>query len=113
MIGALGASSGLLLMALAVVPISLLGVERRLRQEGFQWGVLEKPAWIWTLARIADIATLRRMYSLPAMVGFTSSLREEFSENGCCPHEVKEQSLYCKRCDSVIRFNLGPAFPAR
>jgi len=90
----------------------LQGVERGLRQQGFRCGVMEKPASIWADARVTDIAHLRRYYPLENVVGFSSSVREEFSENDRGPQQVEEQSLYCKRCDSLIRFDLGPVFPA-
>ncbi len=89
----------------------LQSVERSLRQLGFGCRPLDKPASIWALARVADFAHLRRQFALDSVVGFSSNLREEFSENDRGPHEVEEQSLYCKRCDSVIRFDMGPLFP--
>ncbi|MGQ0799202.1 MAG: hypothetical protein ACT4NL_03690 [Pseudomarimonas sp.] len=91
----------------------LQGVERGLRQHGFRCGVLQKPASIWAQARIADFAHLRRDHPLDSVVGFSSNVREAFSENDRGPQEVEDQSLYCRRCDSLIRFEVGPAFPSR
>ncbi len=89
----------------------LHSVERGLRQQGYRCGVLDKPGSIWALARVANIADLRRQFALDSVVGFASNVHEKFSDNDRGPYEVEEQSLYCKRCDSVIRFELGPLFP--